>query len=94
MSNNKVYQGQSFLDKTIELTGSVENAFAMALLNGMSITDDLEIGTILKSTPVTNRIVTELFNKNNRPASAISLANEQIDDGINFMEIEEDFIVQ
>jgi hypothetical protein len=36
---SKVYQGQSFLDKVIEMTGSVDNAFGMAIENNVSITD-------------------------------------------------------
>ncbi|WP_271783863.1 hypothetical protein [Aquimarina algiphila] len=92
---NRVYQGQSFLDKVMELTGSIENAFEMALLNGVSITDDLEIDTTLKNTSVTHPLVTQLFNETNRPATACPVVpNDLKDEGINFMEIEEDFIVQ
>ncbi len=94
MNSNIVYQGQSFLDKTLELTGSIENAFEMALLNGISITDDLEIGQSLKGTEITDANITNLFTPANRPATAISLINKEDNDGINYMEIENDFIVQ
>lgn len=69
--NNKIYQGQSYLDKVMELTGSAENAFEMAILNGRSITDDVVIGQELKSSAVTRKRVVALFNGFNRPATDI-----------------------
>ncbi|GEP52385.1 hypothetical protein FNO01nite_30570 [Flavobacterium noncentrifugens] len=70
---NIVYQGQSFFDKVIECTGDVENAFAMALLNGINVTDHLEIGQVLKSPAVTKNQIVNIFNTKNRPASALSV---------------------
>ena len=72
MNNTKTYEGQSFLDKVIETTGSIENAFEMALLNEISISDDLIVGSELKASKVTNKIVAAYFSYNKRPATAIA----------------------
>ena len=42
--NIVVLHHQSFLDLAIQHTGSVENAFLLALSNGKSLTDDLTAG--------------------------------------------------
>jgi translation initiation factor 2 beta subunit (eIF-2beta)/eIF-5 len=95
MSNIKVYQGQSFLDKVLETTGSIDNAFAMAILNGMSITDDVVVGQELKATGVTLKSVVSIFNDKKRPATAITM--EQLQEieskGIGYMRIGTTFIV-
>lgn len=95
MSNAKVYQGQSFLDKVLETTGSIDNAFAMAILNGMSITDDVVVGQELKATGATLKSVVSIFNNKKRPATAITM--EQLQEieskGIGYMRIGTTFIV-
>ena len=40
----KVLQGQTIFDIAIQELGSVEGAFALAVLNGISITDELTSG--------------------------------------------------
>lgn len=61
---SKVQQGQSFIDKTLELTGSVENLLEMAILNNVSITDDVAIGVeIIGSGVVKNSIVDRIANQ-------------------------------
>jgi len=93
---DKVYQGQNFIDKVLETTGSTENAFEMALLNGMSLTDSVAIGQELQPSAVTRKGMVKLFDARNRPASAlekkpgIAPGNE----GIGFMEIGTTFIIQ
>lgn len=96
MSNAKVYQGQSFLDKVIELTGSVENAFEMALLNNMSVTDDVVIGQELKLTGVTLKSVVSIFNENKHPATAINeiVGKRIMAGGIGKMIIGKNFIIR
>lgn len=94
---SKVHQGQSFLDKVIEMTGSVDNAFAMALENNVSITDTLAIGTILTYSGAVTKSISSLFNDNNRCASAITKQNHELivaDEGIGAMVIEDSFIVR
>jgi hypothetical protein len=95
MSKNKVYNSQSFFDKVIECTGSIENAFAMVLLNGISVTDDILIGQQLKTTPITNNAIVDFFGDLNRPATMITIAQiEEIENiGIGKMIIGTNFIV-
>ena len=95
MNSATVYQGQSFLDKVLETTGSVDNAFAMAILNGTSITDDVVIGQELKATAVTLKSVVSIFNEKKRPATAITMEQLQEieNNGIGFMQIGTTFIV-
>lgn len=93
---DKVYQGQSFIDKVLETTGSTENAFEMALLNGISLTDNVAIGEELLPSSATRKGVVRIFNKNNRPASAIinSAEKDEENDGIGYMAIGNNFIVR
>lgn len=77
MSKNIVHNGQSFLDKVIEITGDVENVFAMALLNGINVSDYLLVGTELIPSDVTKRVVADFFTIENKPATALSLIDEQ-----------------
>lgn len=96
MSKTKLYQGQSLFDKANETTGSVENAFDMALLNAMSITDSLEIGQELLTVPATNKTVV-LFFSEKRPATGITNEQESILIpilGIGTMTIGSTFIVR
>lgn len=71
MSDKIVNQGQSFLDKVLETTGSIENAFEMAILNGVSITDDVEIAQQVVASKVSNKAVKATFNEYNKPATAM-----------------------
>lgn len=90
-----VKQGQSFLDKITQLTGSFENALAMALFNDRSITDDVSIGLEIQTTDVTNKRVVSFFNSLNEQATAIG-HNETApieSFGIGTMSIDNTFIV-
>jgi len=94
--SEKVYQGQNFIDKVLETTGSSENAFEMALLNGVSLTDSVAIGQELERSMITRKGMVKLFNAQNRPASALEKKRPTApgNEGIGFMEIENNFIVQ
>lgn len=91
-----VKQGQSFLDKTTQLTGSAENALAMAILNNKSITTDLNIAEEIVSTPVINKTVVSFFSANSEPSTAVT--KQQLVDieelGIGKMKIGDTFIVR
>lgn len=93
--NNVTKQGQSFLDKVTQYTGSIDNALEMAILNNVSITDPLVIGAVVKPSAVTNKIVHGFFNPFNEPATALTYeAIADIDNaGIGEMIIETTFIV-
>ena len=90
-----VKQGQCFLDKVTQLTGSYENALEMAIKNGVSITADVLIGSTIEPTEVTNKRVVASYNEFNEPATDLSKAElvalENI--GIGTMVIEDTFIV-
>lgn len=94
--SKKVYQGQSFFDKVIENTGSIDNAFEMALLNGMSITDDVVIGQELKIGVLINKSVVSFFGEMNRPATQVSEYQKELIEslGIGKMAIGSTFIVR
>lgn len=86
MSKTKLYQGQSLFDKANEITGSVENAFEMAVLNAISITDSLEIGQELLTVPATNKTVV-LFFSEKRPATGMKKPPIPPGLGIGYMRI-------
>ncbi|MBS7234161.1 hypothetical protein KHA90_24470 [Flavobacterium psychroterrae] len=94
---SKVHQGQSFLDKTIEMTGSFENVFLMSLENNISITETLEIGFDLKFSGKQFKPITDLFDDKNRCATGITKSDFAVivpDEGIGAMIIEDTFIVR
>lgn len=70
---SKIKQGQSFLDKVLQLTGSIETAPDVSLATGIGITDDLPIDTIIETDIVKNKRVVAMFNKEDdmEPATAI-----------------------
>ncbi len=90
-----VKPGQSFLDKTVQLTGSIDNVLAMAILNNVGITDVLTVGGSLKASGVTKQTVVRFFNAA-EPATLFTGATGgdiTDNDGIGFMAIEDNFIV-
>lgn len=93
---SKVYQGQNLSDKAVEMTGSIENVFALALENNVSITDPLAIDTLLKYSGAVTKSIASLFDDKNRCATAITQQNHELivaDEGIGAMIIESTFIV-
>lgn len=93
----KAERGQNFLDLVIQGTGNLENAFEMSLKNGISITDDLETNQEVTASGKINKSVVANFNKNNKPATALSFEQANIVDpdyGIGEMTIESTFKVR
>lgn len=91
-----VKQGQSFLDKAIELTGSVENAFAMAKLNRISVSQELATGAEVIPSAVTKKAIVQQWDGKNIPATAMTNEQQGVilpPDGIGAMIIEDTFIV-
>jgi len=88
---------QSVLDVAIQAHGSVESVIEFAILNGLSLTDELEAGTVVTVGTEINGKVKRFYDHNDIvPATAISKAekNETISqEGIEFWGIENDFIV-
>lgn len=92
-----VEQGQSFWDMVIQGTGDIDNAFEMALLNGVSVTDVFPIGYNLKATNATKKSIVSLWNANHKPATLACLpASGDLSPeygGIGYMIIEDTFII-
>lgn len=100
-----IKQGQSFLDKVTQLTGSYENALEMAILNSLSVTDEqssvtktpFEIGKEIKVSKITNKRVVAFFNLKNEPATAIiypKMTKLVSETGIGFMAIGSNFKIK
>jgi len=91
---------QSLLDVAIRYFGTVEAVLAIAILNNISITQELVPGQILEipdSDYGYQEIVT-FFNVNKKqPATALTEENKAIiegNSGIGFWVIEDNFIIQ
>lgn len=95
-----VQSNQSVFDLAIQLGGSVEAAIDIAMALGISVTDDVPIGTVIEveKVPVYNLSVLEYCLANNiRPSTAekIVLSNPLVPGtGIGFMRIGSTFIVR
>jgi hypothetical protein len=98
MSKIIVHQGQSLFDIALQESGSVLAAFDLALKNGKSITDELNVGAEL--TPCETEflgISTKEYFLNTKIATNSTFDDENIiniDFGIGLMEIEETFIIR
>lgn len=89
-------QGQSFLDMVIQATGDIDNAFAMSLANGVSMSDRTNIGQTINPIAVTNQRIQSLFSEDQIPATALSNYEQllsQPNEGIGQMIVGETFIV-
>ncbi|MDH1602558.1 hypothetical protein [Empedobacter sp. GD03739] len=95
-NTSKVQQGQSFIDKTLELTGSVENLLEMAIINNVSITDDVSIGKEILGTQILKNSIVEGLTNELIATKITSEINQVIpeDLGIGKMAIESTFIVR
>lgn len=98
MATAIVQQGQSLMDISIEKCGSVTALFELALANGLSITDDVEVGTTLQLPIPTNAAVKQYFENKGIVPATIEAAAKQFENlnpqGIGYWEIGNDFIVQ
>ncbi|HUH26511.1 MAG TPA: hypothetical protein VLY87_07775 [Flavobacterium sp.] len=76
MQTTKVKQGQTFFDTIIETTGDITNVFEFALLNDVSVTNDVVTGQNILI-PETIKISSIKFKKGHYPASKdIETVNE------------------
>ncbi len=92
-----ILHNQSFLDLAIQHTGSVENAFLLALQNGKSLTDDLVAGEqlYLENTKNNKDILSYYQSKKLQPATGVSHTGDsslQLQ-GIGYWVISNDFKV-
>jgi hypothetical protein len=98
MTDKKVLSGQTIIDMAVQELGDASRAFELAVLNGLSLTDDLSVGQVLSIPDAAKeqRSTVQMFkDKANAPASAdkegLMIGKE---DGIEFWAIEKDFEVQ
>lgn len=92
MPNTKAKQGQSFLDLVLQQSGSFTDVVSAALLNGRSLTDDININDTVLVNEISNQEQVNVFT-NNRPATALSkTTNTAEGKGIGWMKLESTFI--
>lgn len=85
---------QSLLDIALQHCGAMEDAFALAIENGISLTDELANGQELQSVPVSRSEVVNYYSANSiYPASAVTAALLSSGEGIEFWAVEYDFII-
>lgn len=95
----EIHSRQSIFDVALQHCGNLESAFGIAELNGLSLTDDLEVGASMTMPEADNKQVVQHYAVNTvEPATAIT--QDEINailatgEGIEFWGIEYDFIVQ
>ena len=74
----KVLPGQTFFDLSIQFTGSVDNAFKIAVANKRSISDNLQANEsiiIPDSLPTSNKVIQYYQARTILPASGIKKEN-------------------
>lgn len=84
---------QNIIDFTTQQAGSVEALFSVALLNGISITGNVEPGTNLKMASVIDKKVVADLIKYQVDIVSDQNVEAAIQGGIGFMQIGNDFIV-
>jgi len=87
--------GQTLTDLTLQQLGDEERLFEMADSNGVSITDDVPIGTEITYPTIAldkKKIATVL--QTSKPASEVVVSSgEETQEGIEYWTTEQDFIV-
>ncbi len=90
MKKATVQVHQSLMDIAIQYCGSAEAVFALAVLNGLSITDDLVAGQVLLLPIEYNVAIAQIFAQENY-YPAVNILPSQ--DGIDYDTIEIDLEV-
>ncbi len=95
-----VLNNQSLIDVAIQHTGTIENAFKIAVANGLSLTDDLEPGAQLiipADVEMNNDVVSYFSAKGIQPATGLTendlLIAQTVQRGIGYMQIGKTFKV-
>jgi|GEM_PF-475322 len=94
----KIVEGQSLFDIAIQKLGSAQAALELAVLNGLSLTDELTTGETLQLPGVINKAMAGYFNgKNIIPATEANAGDDEsgelIKEGIGYWAIGVDFVV-
>lgn len=97
MADVIVTTNQSLLDIAIQECGTIDALLELALLNGLSITDVLEVGTKLQTgTNIKNIDLLSFFDTNGLWVATALTAEDLFNaapEGIDYMIIGTDFIV-
>lgn len=83
MEKITVLQGQTLIDLAIRYYGSAEGAFALAVKNGLAVTDDLRPGQIIEYDPaeVINSAMVDYWRKQNmESASGINTTDDKFEE--------------
>lgn len=95
-----ILHNQSLLDACLQHTGTIESLFDLALVNGLSVTDDLTAGQVLSLTLSEGTKDKDILNyytaKNIQPATAFSQEDKQViekPEGISIWAINLDFAI-
>ena len=92
-----VLHEQSLLDIAIQTAGSPEAAYELALVNNLSLTDELKPGQELERVAAINADIENYYtNKNLKPATGFTQEDNIFieDGGISIWAINVDFVVQ
>lgn len=90
----RVKDNQSLLDVAVQTSGSVESAFEIAVKNNISVAGSLKAGDKLENASVANNKVVDQFKvKELVSATAFNKDVRGQLSGIDYMIIEEDFII-
>lgn len=85
---------QSIFDIAVQECGSAEAAFDIAVLNDINLSDDLDTSIDLVMPAVVNQKVETYFKTNTiRPATAITLADNIVLEGIDYWAVARTFVV-
>jgi hypothetical protein len=87
----QIKQRQTVVDYAVQNSGTMESLFEVAILNGVSITEDIAPGTIMLA-PVVEKKTVEFYNKNAVDITT-SQTNEASPGGIGYMQIGASFKV-
>lgn len=88
-----IKERQTITDIAVQYAGDAGMAMAIAMANGLSVSDDVEAGTYIIIPSVANKEVANFFEVNNQAPAMRDGINEELD-GIDYMEIGLDFIVR
>lgn len=92
-----ILHNQSLLDLAVQHTGAVESVFAIAVANGLSLTDDLPAGAEIQLPDNVNKdsdVLNYYSAKRLQPATAVILPPEaERLEGIGYWVIQTDFKV-
>lgn len=97
-TSKQILFGQTLLDMAAQETGDAARAFELAVLNNMSLTDDLIAGATVLTPDADSkkRNIIQLFSDVSKaPASAdVSGEMKSKNEGVEYWKLENDFIIQ